>query len=214
MKKVRIAILITLVLSFLLSGVFAQKARPVQFALFNPVQVVKQDYSIHGIRLNLIYGVNEDVNGVDGGFINQTNGTQRGAQWGIVNIGKENFYGFRYGWVNLLDYHFHGMSTGGVTVNKGNVDGWVSGAVTVVLGKVQGVMSGGINVMHGDYFKGAQLGAINIINPEVVQTGNNGGVQIGLFNYATSLKGVQFGLININRSAKLKFFPIMLISGK
>jgi len=196
------------------STALSQKAKPVQVSLFNPLQIVKKDYSIHGVRLNLFYGVNEDMNGVDAGFINQTNGTQRGAQWGIVNIGKENFYGFRYGWINLLDYHFHGLSTGGININKGNADGWISGAVNVVLGKVQGVLSGGINVMQGDYFSGLQLGAINIIDPDKIQPGNNKGVQIGLFNYATSLRGVQFGLININKSAKIKFFPILLISRK
>ena len=42
--------------------------RPIQLALVPPVQLVPEDESIQGVRLNLIYCRNKNVSGVDIGL--------------------------------------------------------------------------------------------------------------------------------------------------
>jgi len=46
------------------------KAKPIQLALWEPIQLFKSDTSVSGIRLNLIYGINQDVLGIDLGLVN------------------------------------------------------------------------------------------------------------------------------------------------
>jgi len=68
--------IILIVLLFNISASnYAQAEEPYQFAFIYPVQFVNERESIKGIRWNFIYGVNEDVSGLDFGVINQVNGT-------------------------------------------------------------------------------------------------------------------------------------------
>ena len=55
----------------------------VQIAIWNPVQIYDQDASIHGFRLNLIYGLNEDLYGFELGLVNSLKGDLKGIGWGI-----------------------------------------------------------------------------------------------------------------------------------
>ena len=40
-----------------------------QLSLFHPVQSHPDDYNVDGFRLDLMYGVNEDVQGIDIGIV-------------------------------------------------------------------------------------------------------------------------------------------------
>src|SRR5215831_18058840 len=91
MRPIHIAAVSGLLLAALLSGAAgsaraagAEGAKPVQLALFNPAQVFNEKTSIRGLRLNLIYGVNENVSGLDLGLVNQVNGSSGALQWGLV----------------------------------------------------------------------------------------------------------------------------------
>ncbi|HQO41156.1 MAG TPA: hypothetical protein PK986_11850, partial [Spirochaetota bacterium] len=44
---------------------------PLQLALFNPVQIFDEKCNVYGLRLNLIYGVNSDLYGIDIGMVNK-----------------------------------------------------------------------------------------------------------------------------------------------
>ena len=44
----------------------------IQLALFNPVQIFPEENSITGVRLNLLYGSNASVTGLDVGVVNRT----------------------------------------------------------------------------------------------------------------------------------------------
>ncbi|NNF06228.1 MAG: hypothetical protein HKN21_05670, partial [Candidatus Eisenbacteria bacterium] len=46
------------------------ETNPVNLALFNPIQIFGEDTSVEGVRVNLIYGKNRDVTGLDLGLIN------------------------------------------------------------------------------------------------------------------------------------------------
>jgi hypothetical protein len=120
--------------------------RPIQLALIAPVQIFPESYSITGIRLNLIYGKNASVSGLDVGLINHTtSGKSLGIGWGIVNLTDANFTGFQSGWVNFVKGDFEGLQYG--FVNHAHY--------------ANGLQLGFVN--HADRLKGIQIGLINII---------------------------------------------------
>ena len=77
-------LLTLLVLITISSNVFAQNV--VSLSLFNPVQTSDETESVGGVRLNLIYGVNENVAGFDFGLVNKVNQDFAGYQLGAVNL--------------------------------------------------------------------------------------------------------------------------------
>jgi hypothetical protein len=58
---------------------------PVQLALLNPVQIFPESTSIRGARLNLLYGANENLYGVDAGLINPVTDEVGGIQLGAYH---------------------------------------------------------------------------------------------------------------------------------
>jgi hypothetical protein len=56
-----------------------------QLSLFPPIQLHPADYSVDGFRLDLIDGVNKDVQGIDLGVIT-------GVQIGILNFNDDTRY--------------------------------------------------------------------------------------------------------------------------
>lgn len=139
------------ILSVIFIGLFTANTKaqdkPIQVALFNPVQIFPENNSITGLRLNIIYGKNVNVSGLDWGFVNSTTGKQVGAQWGFVNLVDNGFLGLQGGFVNLTGSKFEGLQYGFVNYHKG---------------KVSGVQFGFIN--YADSMYGLQIGLINIIN--------------------------------------------------
>jgi len=120
-------------ITFLLLGILAltslsnAQSRPINIALFNPIQIFPESNSIEGIRINLIYGKNVSVTGIDWGLVNHVGsggfkGVQLGAinicegnvtgwQNGLINISKRNVEGFQWGWFNSGD-HVSGFQLG------------------------------------------------------------------------------------------------------
>jgi hypothetical protein len=82
---------------FIAAGGFAQQTsppakpvessaiHPIQLALAPTVELVPQDESIQGLRLN-IYGCNQNVSGVDIGLMHETKGDFKGVGFGLLNI--------------------------------------------------------------------------------------------------------------------------------
>jgi hypothetical protein len=207
-------VLFTIVLAIVSTSLFAQReAKPFQIALYKPLQIVSEENSVQGFRLNVIYGLNQDVKGADIGIVNETAGEQVGAQLGIVNMDEGGLTGARAGIVNITSGHVKGYSSGIVNLVEGEATGWVTGGVNVLSDDISGLGSGVVTVAEGGGFKGAMMSIVNVLKPK--DPDNNSerkGFQLGLVNYASSMEGVQLGLININKNAKLKFFPILLIS--
>lgn len=213
--------------SFLISGIvilistlsYSQSDhKPFQLSLWNTVQIVPQELSVHGFRLSL-FGENENMNGFDMGIVNKTNGSQKGAQFGIWNQTEYEFTGFRAGFVNFSGGEFKGFERGFVNVLDNNGKGWVAGGVNVANDDFSGLLSGIFNIQFADKMNGALIGAVNIIKEskkpsEENKNAERKGTQIGIVNITESLKGVQIGLINVNKSAKIKFFPFILVSKK
>jgi hypothetical protein len=140
--------LLVLVAAVLVVGslpVMAQD-RPVQLALFNPVQLFPESNSISGIRLSLIYGKNTSVTGIDLGLVNYTTkGTTTGIQWGLVGLSDADFVGWQDNGVNIVKGNFQGLQLG--WVNYANHAG--------------GLQLGLVN--YARTLKGLQIGLVNII---------------------------------------------------
>ena len=138
--------LLILLIPFLAAVNLRADDKPVQIALFNPVQIFPSETAITGVRLNLLYGSNAAVNGLDIGIVNRTTENQSvGVQWGILGISERGFKGFQANSVNITYDDFIGLQIGFVNaVEDGN-----------------GLMIGVINFAKRMY--GVQIGIFNLI---------------------------------------------------
>jgi hypothetical protein len=124
---------------------FAQN-RPIQLALVTPIQIFPEGNSIGGVRLNLLYGRNASVSGVDLGLVNHTTtGMSKGWQHGLVGLNDADFMGFQ---------------DCGVNVTKGRCEGFQWGIVNYT-GEMSGLQLGLVN--YAKNMKGLQIGLVNII---------------------------------------------------
>src|SRR3970040_1110369 len=115
MKKHNVLIILFPIILILLSAtnLFAQE-KPIQLALFNPIQIFPENTSIAGLRINLIYGKNVSVTGLDWGFVNSTTGIQKGVQFGFVNLTDGGVTCWQHGFVNVSKGNSLGLQSGGV----------------------------------------------------------------------------------------------------
>ena len=144
----KIALVTLAIISMLSISAFAQTddAHGFQLSLITPVQIVNQEQSVTGLRINLIYGSNKSVTGVDWGLINRTTGDgSMGAQFGLVGIANSNYSGFQDNFFNVVQGEVHGSQMG--VVNYAHY--------------AHGFQFGLIN--YAATMKGLQLGLINII---------------------------------------------------
>lgn len=164
--------------------------RAFELSLWSPVQLGSTTDNVEGIRLNLFYAKNNDLAGLDLGFLGlgYNTGDVKGVQW--------NFIG---------------------SVVEGDMIGWQTGLYTHTKGEFQGLKGGLINLQGGDFY-GWQAGFITLGDSKVVglqtglfnKAGDMEGLQLGIINYAEKLYGVQIGLANINVEADpLYFFPFV-----
>ena len=129
MKRTTAVLASVIVFMSFASFVHAAEPNPVQLSVFNPLQLFDAGTSVRGVRLNLIYTVNQDVTGVDWGFVNVTNGDFLGYNVGFVNIVRGKATGFQKGFVN----------------NTGNMSGLQLGFVNIT-DSLSGLQIGLINV--------------------------------------------------------------------
>jgi hypothetical protein len=118
-------------------------SKPLQLALVNPIQVVHESNDISGLRINLIYGKNENVTGLDFGFANYVMGDFRGLQLGCVNHVFGNTRGWQDAFVNITQGELNGLQTGFVNYS----------------GKAHGLQFGLIN--YTEDLQGLQIGVLN-----------------------------------------------------
>ena len=86
--------------------------KPIQIALWNPVQIYPEETSIKGFRLSLLYGSNKDVKGLDLGIVSRTTGVCKGLQYGAVGIVGGEMYGWQAHWVNMTAVKMYGLQSG------------------------------------------------------------------------------------------------------
>jgi hypothetical protein len=139
---------------------------PFQIAFIGPsMQLVDDDEDVKGIRLNLPYGVNRNVSGLDIGFINHTNGEFSGVGFGLVNLTEGRFSGWQSGVINIAEDRFTGLQFDPAAL--GNIVGQGEGAqIAWAFNKA-------------DYLHGFQLSLVNIAE-------DMEGLQVGLINIIRS----------------------------
>jgi len=155
-------------------------------SLVTPIQTVSSDSDVHGFRLNLLYGQNRQVNGLDLGAVNVTTRGLMGLQVGGLNWAQGQMSGVQIGGDNVLQ----GIAKPGNTTDAGCV------------GEGNGVQLGAVNVVADARLNGIQVGIINVAD-------SMRGIQLGMVNVATQMRGVQIGLLNLIPSGPCVFMPII-----
>ncbi len=131
---------------------------PVQLAFVTPIQIVPETQAVKGIRIDLLYGSNTAMTGLDLGFVNRTTtGPSGGLEWGLVNLTGGRFTGVQIGFVNMGDAN-EGLQWGGFNSNK-NMSGLQLGLVNYAE-RTHGVQVGLINIIQ----TGGQFPVFPIVN--------------------------------------------------
>jgi hypothetical protein len=203
-------VIIALAISFMILSVghaSGEETKPLQLAIFDPIQLVPAGDSIQGLRLSAFYTVNKDVSGlslvwlgvnratgdvsgIEIGLGNWVEKAAYGLQMGIVNHAGNRCVGLQYGMANVVEGDMSGLQWGLVNWTEGFIHGMQAGVVNVSKGRSAGLDLGVVNYNDGS-FEGVQGGFVNY-------AGCMRGLQLGIVNYAKSLDGVQVGLGNYN----------------
>ena len=107
-----VSLLIMGFISLLLFSNVVQAVTPIQIALFNPIQLAPSDKSVTGVRLNLIYGKNASLVGLDIGFINHLTEKSFGIQHGFISYNESDFTGFQTNFISITKGEFTGLQEG------------------------------------------------------------------------------------------------------
>jgi hypothetical protein len=135
------------------------QTRPVQVSLVTPIQIFPEKYTITGIRLNLLYGRNVSVQGIDIGLVNHTTtGQFQGLQWGLVGLTDADFTGWQDCAVNVVQVRCEGLQWGLVNY-AGNMSGFQLGFVNYAK-KMKGLQIGLVNIIK----QGGQFPVFPIVN--------------------------------------------------
>jgi hypothetical protein len=178
-----------------------REAAPIQLSLWSPVQTSDVQRSVHGMRLNLLYGKNRDVHGFDLGIANHATGHLYGLQLGLGGYVENDVHGVQY---NAILSIAHGNVLGvqeGIYASAGTLSGVQIGAVNHVAGAAMGARFAIVNV-SGLHTEGAEFGFVN-------HSRRIDGLQLGLVNVAEELHGVQIGVANVAKNGFLPFFPVV-----
>jgi len=237
MKKT-IFLCILFVLMLLAPTVVAAGWSPLQVAVWHPVQMVPEDCNVYGLRMNLLYGKNSGLWGVDLGIANTTEGPVRGIQAGLIN-GPGALDGIGVGGINSTS-RVNGFQAGLFSVAEERVNGIQLSALFNHSPVVRGLqLHAGISGNFADDVIGAQIGAgLPTFNMSEVMRGVQvspiganyagrsmkgfqfsiynsagimSGIQLGIVNYAEEMKGLQVGLLNVVKDSPFPFLPIFQV---
>ena len=138
---------ILLIMIFVLPSLMVHaENKPIQVALFTPLQIFSEDVSITGVRWNVLYGKNSSVTGLDFGLVNRTTEKMSvGVQFGIMGFADRGWIGLQSNFVNVTRNEFKGVQFGFLNYAE----------------DANGLMIGIINYARRLY--GIQIGLFNLI---------------------------------------------------
>ncbi len=151
----------TLIFAFaLLCSACSTSWTPVQGAIFNPEQIFSESTDVRGLRVNVIYGKNASVYGLDVGLWNEVEERVRGIQLaGVVNLARELDGIGASGLVNKVEERVRGLQCG-VANYAGEVAGVQIAGISNQSNSVVGVQIGGL-VNDAEKLVGLQIGLLN-----------------------------------------------------
>ena len=100
---------------------------PIQLALLAPYQLADEETAVIGLRLNIFYGENSHVYGLDSGLVNYAYESSGGLSIGAVNVSNRHL-GVQTGIVNYAD-NVYGFQLGFINASGSRVAGWQIGLV-------------------------------------------------------------------------------------
>ena len=151
-----------------ISSINATAADFLQLGLISPVQLSPVENDIIGLRLN-IYGVNQNVTGLDLGIVNDTEGDFKGLSTGIVEFVRGDSKGIHLYWLpgfGMVEGDMSGLQLNGWYFNvKGTMTG-IQFAFVTKAAQAKGLQVGLVNIAEDMY--GLQVGVVNIIRANKV----------------------------------------------
>ena len=177
---------------------------PLQVAIWPPVQLAPKDADVYGVRVDVPYGSNANLYGVDAGVLNtigrgnlndlqKLEGRVVGIQAGLLNAAG-GMWGIQGGAFNAVG-DMKGISYGAFLDDAGKVQGAQLSGFGFWLGwnqarEIQGIQVAGMNMSAK--VEGMQVGLAQ-------DGGRVTGGQVGAINAATEVRGGQVGAINLSR---------------
>lgn len=119
MKKTYLFLTVFLLLPLFMTA-DARADQPYQISLIYPFQIVDRTEAITGFRFNFVYGINDDITGLDVGGFNRIDGVQKGLQLGFLNKSFKT-KGLQIGLFNYTEY-LEGIQIGILNIhNEGDM---------------------------------------------------------------------------------------------
>lgn len=160
MKKALLAILVLLSVS-----AFSFDTIPFQIGLWAPnVQIVPDEINVAGLKLNLPYGGNNNITGIDLGFASTSENTSALQLNLILNQASEQFSGVQAAIVNHAE-RSEWLSLGLVNITGDRARGIQFGALNSTM-EMRGLQVGLVN--YAELMTGVQIGLANIIRESPV----------------------------------------------
>ncbi len=132
---------------------------PLQVSLWPPVQVVCADTNVAGLRLNLLYGDNVVMQGLDLGVVSGSDCCD-GIQINAVNWVRDLALGVQIGLANTMGAA-EGLTIGGMNTARTTLTGVQIGILNYAE-EAAGLQIGLLN--SADTMVGLQIGLVNIIH--------------------------------------------------
>ncbi|HNY66558.1 MAG TPA: hypothetical protein PKM41_14070 [Deltaproteobacteria bacterium] len=173
---------------------------PFQVTVIHPWQLFPEDASVQGLRINVLYGINESVEGIDYGLVNKVTRHARGVQLGAFLLCGVNMTG------DVEGLQVGGL-LGGANIAGGDVTGVQLSGEIVGFNKAEGMdglqASGFFGMNMAEDLRGVQIALI------YNQAFTAQGLQVGAVNVCDQMTGVQIGLINIIKDSSVPFLPFV-----
>jgi hypothetical protein len=144
------------------AGLDIGPATGLQLALVTPVQIFAESFAVSGLRINLVFGRNRALRGLDLGTVNEITERVEGVQLGVSNLAGD-LTGLQFGFFNSAATAEAGCcQLGLINLLRGeDSQGTMLGMFNLAEG-MRGFQFGLINIC--DTLDGCQLGVINIIS--------------------------------------------------
>ncbi len=159
----------------MLAGIMSAAAfdtTPFQLGIWPPkYQIVPDAINVSGLKINLPFGGNGNIQGVDLGLASTSDTTSAFQVNVLVNRAHDDFSGLQFALVN----------------QSGNASGIILGGLNITDDKTKGLQIGIINSSTAT--RGVQIGIVNYTEAMV-------GVQVGLVNVITESVVPFFPIIN------------------
>ena len=177
-----------------------------QLGLLNVSGVLQRPNSgAAGFQIGLLGNYADSLHGAQAGLLmNRAAGASAGVQLAVGCNFSDRFRGIQLAAVNLQGDDIRGIQLGVANAGATDFAGLQLGLVNAGGDRFHGVQVAAANTV-GTLDGGLQFGLANF-------AGDAQGWQIGRYNDARTLRGVQIGLLNVVDSADLPFLPLVRVA--